>query len=292
MLSTPTVASCLADRWGLRDASVAELTGGMNSAVWSVQFGSQRWIAKAVPVAAAPHFEPGLALAAHVQGSGIPAGAPVHALDGTTVVPVGDHLLALLSFVDGTPLIGRSDRDLRHMGGVLGTVHRALADLDVIGADRFHWLDLAAAHLGIRDWVHDAIHGAIADWERIPPSALTWGLLHSDPAPEAFLLNEATGVCGLIDWDHAVVGPLMYDVASAVMYVGGPDRADALLEAYVATGALTEHEVRHALGPLMRLRWAVQADYFARRIVTGDMTGIADASENESGLDDARRALT
>jgi homoserine kinase type II len=39
------------------------------------------------------------------------------------------------------------------------------------------------------------------------------------------------------------------------------------------------------------MRWAVQADYFARRIATNDLTGIAGPHENTSGLADARRGL-
>ena len=40
-----------------------------------------------------------------------------------------------------------------------------------------------------------------------------------------------------------------------------------------------------------RFRWAVQADYFARRIDGNDLTGIAGPQDNEKGLEDARRAL-
>jgi hypothetical protein len=29
----------------------------------------------------------------------------------------------------------------------------------------------------------------------------------------------------VIDWSYALYGPLLYDLASAVMYVGGPDHA-------------------------------------------------------------------
>ena len=42
---------------------------------------------------------------------------------------------------------------------------------------------------------------------------------------------------------------------------------------------------------MLRFRWAVQADYFARRITGNDLTGIAGPEENEKGLEDARRAL-
>lgn len=87
-------------------------------------------------------------------------------------------------------------------------------------------------------------------------------------------------------------GPHFYDLASAVMYVGGPDNAGPLIEAYLAQSTLTRSEVDRGLLTLLRFRWAVQADYFARRIADHDLTGIADQAENEKGLEDARHWLT
>jgi homoserine kinase type II len=72
------------------------------------------------------------------------------------------------------------------------------------------------------------------------------------------------------------------------MYVG---RGGELVEAYLREGALTRSEVERGLSPMLRFRWAVQADYFARRIVEDDLTGISGPQENEKGLDDARRRL-
>jgi hypothetical protein len=43
---------------------------------------------------------------------------------------------------------------------------------------------------------------------------------------------------------------------------------------------------------MLRFRWAVQADYFASRITSNDLTGINWPQENEKGLEDARRALS
>ena len=83
-----------------------------------------------------------------------------------------------------------------------------------------------------------AVRQAIDAYDALPPASLTSGLLHSDPAPEAFLVDRRTGTCGLIDWDMGLLGPLMYDLASAVMYVGGPARASSLLDAYLADGAI------------------------------------------------------
>lgn len=137
-----------------------------------------------------------------------------------------------------------------------------------------------------------AIVTALADWQNLPPTSLTWGLLHTDPAPEAFLFNAESEGCGLIDWDTGSFGPLIYDLASAVMYVGGQESGGALVNAYLDQGVLDRSEMDKSLEPMLRLRWAVQADYFARRVTTNDMTGIAGSDGNEQGLEDARLHLT
>lgn len=204
---------------------------------------------------------------------------------------MGRDTLALLTFVDGRPLIGEDPEEQQLIGLTLARAHRALTGRHVPGAARFHWIDPSAAHLDVESWVRPAILAVLETWERLPPSSLTWGLLHSDPAPEAFLLGSDSGTCGLIDWDTGLVGPLMYDVASAVMYLGGPDWSRAFVAAYLAEGVLHEAEVDRALEPMLRLRWAVQADYFAQRIAKNDLTGIAGPHENLVGLEDSRRGL-
>jgi hypothetical protein len=75
------------------------------------------------------------------------------------------------------------------------------------------------------------------------------------------------------------------------MYVGGARNRTALVDAYATLHVLEAVEIERTLVAMLLLRWAVQADYFAGRIATNDMTGITDESENEQGLDDARRAL-
>jgi homoserine kinase type II len=120
---------------------------------------------------------------------------------------------------------------------------------------------------------------------------MSWGLLHADPAPDAFRLDPASGRCGVIDWSYVLRGPLLYDLASAVMYVGGPGPAQALVAAYLGEGILGAAEVEQGLAPMLRLRWAVQASYFAWRIATNNLTGIGGPHDNEKGLEDARRDL-
>jgi Ser/Thr protein kinase RdoA (MazF antagonist) len=292
VISDGTLRRRLADEWGLAGAGVEVHNGGMNSATWFVNQDGRRWVAKAVDPASRRSFAGGLAVAAAVQASGIPAGAPVPTRRGDVVADVDGIPVALLAWVPGRELTATAPGDLRLAATTLARVHRALLDLPVPDADRFHWIDPRGAHLGIRPWIRAAVAGAVAAYDALDPRTLTWGLLHTDPAPEAFRHDRDSGACGLIDWSTAMAGPLLYDLASAAMYVGGPAHAAPLVEAYLEQGPLPAVEVERGLPVLLRLRWAVQADYFARRIATGDLTGIAGAAGNEAGLADARAALT
>lgn len=119
-------------------------------------------------------------------------------------------------------------------------------------------------------------------------ASLTWGFVHGDPAPEAFLLDAATGTCGLIDWGAAQRAPLLHDLASAVMYVGGPEDAKLLIEAYCEVVLVSAAEIDRGLRAALDYRQAGQAAYFARRIASYDMTGINDPAENYEGLEHAR----
>jgi Ser/Thr protein kinase RdoA (MazF antagonist) len=69
--------------------------------------------------------------------------------------------------------------------------------------------------------------------------------------------------------------PLLYDLASAVMYAGGPDHAKTLVRAYLDEGTLQAAEVQHGLTPMLQFRWAVQANYFAWRINKNDLPASA-----------------
>lgn len=292
MITEPALVAWLSRYWGLAGVRATEHNGGMGSETWFVDRGDRRWVAKAVAPEAGGQFAGGLALARRLEQAGIPAGAPVPAAGGRLAVDVGGAWLALLTWVPGRALTGQGDADRALIGATLARVHQALAGVEVAGAQRFHWVDPDAAYLSLRPWLRPAITAALEVLDASRPETMTWGLLHADPAPDAFRLNKATGRCGIIDWSYAVCGPLVYDLASAVMYAGGPGHAAALTGAYLEAGALGAAEVERGLGPMLRFRWAVQANYFAWRIATNNLTGIGGPEDNEKGLEDARRALT
>ncbi len=292
MLPTSAVVRSLVRSWGLSDPVVSSHDGGMNSQTWLVADGSGRWVAKSVPPDAHKRFVGGLAVAVRAAASGVPVGSPRPTRSGALCAVIEGRPLALLDFVHGRELDGRSDAEQRIMGETLARVHLALLGPPIPEVDRFHWLDPHAPHLSVRPWVRPAMEAALDVWEGLSPDSLTWSLLHTDPAPEAFRWDAETDVCGLIDWDMGLHGPLMYDVASAVMYLGGPERAGGFVSAYLAQGVIETKELERSLAAMLRLRWAVQADYFARRIASDDLTGIDGPADNEKGLEDARRGLS
>lgn len=263
----------------------------MNSATWFVTDGSRRRVAKAVDPDTVSDFAGGLAAAALLDRPDLPTGAPEPAYDGRLAVPVDDCILALLAWVPGEGIAADGPAEQRVIGATLARAHAVLGDADLSSTGTFHWVDPAAGHLEVETWTRPAVIAALAAFDDLDPATLTWGLLHLDPAPEAFRLDPDTGICGLIDWSTALRGPYLYDLASAVMYVGGPDNARPLIEAYLAQGPLARAEVDRGLLTLLRFRWAVQADYFARRIANHDLTGIADQAENQKGLEHARDRL-
>jgi homoserine kinase type II len=232
-----------------------------------------------------------LALAALLEDAGIPAGAPVPTRGGELMADLGGRLLALLCWVDGEPLTTAAG-DQAVMGATLARIHRVLLAAPVRLDERFPWLDLSRPALAIQAWIRPALTDALTGYQRLGVQTLTWGAIHADPFPGAFLYREDTATCGLIDWSGAARAPLLYDVASAVMYLGGAAHAGAVLAAYTAnSGPVPAEELRRGLAPMLRLRWALQAYYFAHRCADNDLTGVSGPAENEKGLADARRAL-
>jgi homoserine kinase type II len=132
--------------------------------------------------------------------------------------------------------------------------------------------------------VEDALNGVR---ELASTAELTWAGLHGDPAPEAFL-RQPDGEIALIDWGSFMTGPVLYDVASAVMYVGHEEH---VINAYLAELPDLAGEIPSGLPALLRFRHAVQAAYFAWRIATDVQTGVTPDNDNAKGLSDARRWL-
>jgi len=273
------VAEVVREHWNLKPDAVEPLTGGMNSAAYLVSGDGRRLVLKAVD-ADDTAFEPGLALAVRLDDAGVTTGRPTPSKHGRLVERVDGQQVAVLEYVDGPEL---NETDQAEIGELLGRVHAAAA---VEPGDTADWLRFLLPFddvLDVEPWIRPAVEGAIADALAVGP--LTWAWLHGDPAAEAFR-RQPDGKVALIDWGSAMQGPILYDVASAVMYTG-----DQVAPAYVRQRPELSAELDRGLGTFLRVRWAVQAGYFAWRITNDVLTGISGPADNLKGLADARRSF-
>ncbi len=264
------LAQALTAEW-IGERAVLTPLEAMNSSAWIVEAAGERYALKI----ASPTDAPGLEVAAWLEERGLRTGAPIR-----TEIRDG-RLVALLRFVKGEPL---SYANGDAIGQTLGRVHRLLVGAPVpaeINRWPWRWLDPGLIE---EPALRSAAEAAIDRAERLAPS-LTHGNLHGDPAAEAFLDNGVD--IGLIDWGAACHGPLLFDVASAWMYVRRDER---LIEAYARTGPLGRDELAHT-PHFHAFRQAVQAWYFSMRLAANDLTGLESQADNEVGLGHARVGL-
>jgi len=279
------VAASLCREWGIEGAELSPLTGGMNSQTWLVERGGVRYVAKVVSPGWLDGLTRGCLAAARLAEQGFVTGRPIPTTSGELVSTRGR--MALLEHVPGRELTGETEEEQAWVAELLAGVHIAAGPTREHGAAFLEWLTPAAPGVDDHPWLAAAIAIVRAETD---PLTVTWSLLHTDPSPEAFVHDDDTGVTGLIDWAGAQRGPVLYDVASTVMYLGGPQDAAAFLSSYAEVGPLDGEELRRLDG-FRRFRWAVQGAYFAGRLAARDLTGIPDRRDNEKGLADARRGL-
>lgn len=280
------IVELLSRHWGFVDAHVRRLDGGMNSQTWSVWYLGQLYVAKRVAPAEFNGLLNGCRVAAALDAAGMVTGPPVPTIDGR--IAIGDPPLALLRFVAGRELDGRTDDEQRWIARTLARVHTLGEPTQEVGVSAFFpWLTASSPGVDTQPWLASAITAI----RRVVDSLnVTWSLLHTDPAPEAFRRDDANDVIGLIDWTGAQRGPVLYDVASAVMYLGGSVTARPFIDSYVRDGPLSPAELQQ-LETFAKFRWAVQGAYFIGRLNSHDLTGVRSQRENERGLADARQGL-
>lgn len=280
------IADLVRQHWDLDRVEVSPLGGGMNSETWRVEHQGARYVAKRVSAGEVGELTRGCEIASRLAAQGLVTGRPLPTMNGELVA--AGEALVLLEYAPGRELDGESDGEQRWIADTLARVHTSGGPAPGSGtATFFGWLTPAAPGVAVHPWLPAAIEIVRAETDAM---TVTWSVLHTDPAPEAFRHEDRTGVTGLIDWTGAQQGPVLYDVASVVMYLGGPGSATAFLDAYRDIGPLASAELQR-LDAFRRFRWTVQAAYFAGRLATRDLTGIADQTDNQHGLDRARRGL-
>ncbi|WP_127501272.1 phosphotransferase enzyme family protein [Actinoplanes solisilvae] len=276
--------STLRDEWHLVPSEISALDDVLLSHGWEVTAGSGRYVVRLSDLDARLPVEAGLAAAEHLRGRDIAAGEPVRTLSGGLTALTEAGAFAVLRRVPGRRLDGCDPIDQQWWGDRLGAAHRALQGFHHPGLRPWQPLDPAAAHLDAEPWLRAAVTDASAAAKRLTVTdRLTYGVLHGDPAPGGFVVDPSTGRAGLLDCGASGVGPLVYDVAAAVVYAGGLPRAEELLDGYLAAGPVGADELYAVLPVLLRLRWAERADRAARRGRHDDLRRAREALDGMSG---------
>jgi homoserine kinase type II len=292
--NTDRVRSALRAGWHRVPDRLTPLPAASSARGWAATIGRERYVATLVPAAERPPVEAGLAAAEYLAVRGLAAGRPVRAANGALAIATADGVMSLVHEVPGRPLAAADPLDQQWWGDLLGRVHREMAEFAHSGVQRWHWVRPEADHLDLEPWLRPAITDAVAAVTRLTVTdQLTYGVLHGDPLAGAFRMDPATGRTGLVGWGPAATGPLVYDVAAAVVDAGGSAAATELLDGYAAAGPVTADEIEVALPALLRFRWAVRADWCARRLAAAGRAPrrAATGAQERAVLASARTAL-
>lgn len=263
------ISSALRSGWHRSGSTISALPTGLMSRAWAITAGDEELVALIVDHADRQALEAGAAAAEQLRERGLQIGAPLRSLTGALTVETPVGTLGILRRVPGRALDGRDPIDQQWWGDRLGAAHRALHGLQHPGLRQWSWLRPEAPHLDVQPWLRPAVTDAVGAMTRlIVTDRLTYGVLHGDPAPGGFVVDPATGRAGLLHWGACGTGPLVYDVACAVAYAGGSDAAAEFIDGYLAAGPVDRGELDAALPVLLRFRWAVTADFLARRLVS------------------------
>jgi len=293
VLRTDEVARLIQRSWALLHPVVRLLGTGLNSATWLVEEGENRFVAKAVPVA--ENLLAGLTVAEELSHHGFRSGPPVRAVNGSTLVEAAGVKVGLLRWEPGHPVDIRSPAQLEAVGRTLARAHqlaRALARPPSL--PRWPWPSLGdGPHLSLEPWIRPALAQARSEAELATTTAeLAIGLVHGDPNRTEFLWTGDPDDVALIDWGACAEGPLLFDLASFhVLSHTSEGQLAVVVDAYMqSAGKGPSFEMAH-LAVFIRLRWAIQASYFAWRLVNDVSTGGAGREFNKAGLARSRAVL-
>ena len=253
---------------GSSDVEVLERQHGYGNQSWRIVDGAGRaYVLKLGGLASAPKWRSAHQALELAADEGVPVPELVH--DGQ----VGDQLVRVFTWLEGTLAKGvvldrtREGRFVASLGQTVAALHRVRLDgfssrLDGSSPSFARWSGyLAHRFRQIRDRCEGtgAVPSAVVDraatvLDDLAPSidgVADAVLCHRDLHPGNLILGEDGAVAGIIDWDMAEAWDragdwfkLEYEV-----FRTRPDRADALLDAYLEGGPVPPnwHERRHAV---------------------------------------------
>ena len=278
--------------WRLEGAELSVLPAGASGDVFRVAAGGRTLVAKYAYMARRD-FEPGLLAAEAVSGVGLAAAAPVRTDDGELVVmiewPDGvPHPLAVLEWVEGSPVDPTTRSGAARVGATLGTVQARLLGLSVDHLvlqpprDYLAYLRTTDQDLGSYAWLHEFNAGLVAEIEATTASGgLTVGPGVWD-GPE--IVIDDRGTIGLIDFGNVDVHPVAHALGYGTTQVSRPGRTNPeneriFLDAFAAECPVTDQDVA-AIPCFRKATLAIYAKFMTTRRLTGRLP-----PELDDGLD-------
>ncbi|MBX3111789.1 MAG: phosphotransferase [Fimbriimonadaceae bacterium] len=219
---------------------VCVLRGGEWNDVWRVQADGKDYVVRWAPPAADEVALEGshqLMSLASRQVSGV--FPPIPNTLGRTVTDLGGRLVAVLPYVHGWKG-ERGKVNAEAAGAWLGCLHRCAVSLPTKALkDEFAVLTPYVASLQSRGIELEPLRRALESWLDELEGQPT-GFIHGDYYPSNVILFDGQ-IAGVIDWDEATVGPLVWELGRAVWEFAGDAEnrtfdgqvAHAFLEGYV-----------------------------------------------------------
>jgi len=234
-----------------------------------------------------------LELMAHLSSHGLPCPKPIANLDNVFLGHLNGKPAALVSCLDGSPVMAPGVEHCARVGEVLADLHRAgrsyRRHLDNLRGPK--WWGATAPEL--LPFLSDSCKAMLAEEVRFQAShrldALPRGVVHADLFRDNVLFH-ADAIGGVIDFYFACIDVLLYDVAITVNdwcttdeCELDPARTRALLDTYRTTRDFTDAEQQ--AWPLMlragALRFWVSRLYDFHLPRPGDLTHAHDPGRFE-----------
>ncbi|MEZ4501362.1 MAG: phosphotransferase [Dehalococcoidia bacterium] len=230
--------------WGIEADRLTALQGGAVNEHWLVEGGEQPLVLRryrARHAAEATPYEH--ALLTFLEGRGWPVAAPIAALDGDTIVEVGDRRWSLFPYLPGEPPDPDDTRALLRKGALLALLHTDLQEWDRPGQrptfsrvddlDTYVRPDGYPSYGALLEWfeTHDPEHASTLERTR-QRNAFALEHLEYRAQPAVVTYNECLGnnvlfegdtVTGLLDFDFAHEDARVADIARSLLVDCGPD---------------------------------------------------------------------
>ncbi|MGH9959028.1 MAG: phosphotransferase, partial [Pyrinomonadaceae bacterium] len=206
------------EKYGLSPQVIIPLRRGSNGIHYKVQCSSRQVVVVSIrPTAAEDRLWTAFHAQDHLTKAGLPSIRHLTSLQGETVLRVGDYSLVVTAYIAGRCGGPFSAVELSYIASLLATVHQLRSPSRFPKRPSLFHLterllkDSNVAPLELASWLRDH------NWsnEGPPTDATPAGLVHGDLFADNVIITPQGPI--IIDWEGAALGPLIDDIAIALI---------------------------------------------------------------------------